>query len=107
MSTLNLNGRILFLASDPDLIDAQLAGRDLSLLEAGPLRDDISTDEITPIPVLTYYDERLGHYPYVGLECGGRLPIGKDGVKRGGFCVTVAGKRYGKGSSREHSPVAE
>ena len=25
----------------------------------------------------------------------------------GGFSVTVAGKRYGKGSSREHSPAAE
>ena len=28
-------------------------------------------------------------------------------MRNGGFCVTVAGKRYGKGSSREHSPVAE
>lgn len=107
MTTLTLNGRILFLTADPALIDTQLAGQDLSLATAGPLRDDISTDEITPIPVLTYYDERLGSYPYVGLECGGRLPIGKDSVKHGGFSVTVAGKRYGKGSSREHSPVAE
>lgn len=107
MTTLNLNGRILFLSADPALIDAQLGGRQLTLREAGVLRDDISTDEITPIPVLTYYDERLGSYPYVGLECGGRLPIGKDAVKAGAFSVTVAGKRYGKGSSREHSPVAE
>jgi 3-isopropylmalate/(R)-2-methylmalate dehydratase large subunit len=107
MTTLHLPGRILFLTTDPARIDAQLAGQDLTLAEAGLLRDDISTDEITPIPVLTYYDERLGSYPYVGLECGGRLPIATNGVKTGRFSVTVAGKRYGKGSSREHSPVAE
>jgi 3-isopropylmalate/(R)-2-methylmalate dehydratase large subunit len=107
MTTLHLPGRILFLAADPARIDAQLAGARLALADAGPLRDEISTDEITPIPVLTYYDERLGSYPYVGLECGGRLPIGANAVKNGGFSVTVAGKRYGKGSSREHSPVAE
>ena len=28
-------------------------------------------------------------------------------MRQGGFSVTVAGKRYGKGSSREHSPTAE
>src|SRR5689334_19371296 len=28
-------------------------------------------------------------------------------VRQAGFAVVVAGKRYGKGSSREHSPVAE
>lgn len=106
-TTLPLDGRILFLAADPATIDAQLRGQDFTLAGAGPLRDEISTDEITPIPVLTYYDERLGRYPYVGLECSGRLPIGTDAVKDGGFRVTVAGKRYGKGSSREHSPVAE
>lgn len=107
MTMLTLPGRILFLSADPALIDAQLAGRSLTLAEAGPLRDDISTDEITPMSVLTCYDERLGSHPYVGLECGARLPIGTDSVKHGGFSVTVAGKRYGKGSSREHSPVAE
>src|SRR5512134_221131 len=30
-----------------------------------------------------------------------------DAVKNAGFSVTVAGKRYGKGSSREHSPMSE
>ncbi|KRB67784.1 aconitase family protein [Noviherbaspirillum sp. Root189] len=107
MTTLNLTGRILFLSADPDKVTAQLEGNDLSLTQAGPLRDDVSTDEITPIPVLAYYDERLGRYPYVGFKAGAHLPIGKDAVKNGGFSVTVAGKRFGKGSSREHSPVAE
>src|SRR5262249_5622293 len=30
-----------------------------------------------------------------------------NAVREGGFSVTVAGARYGKGSSREHSPTAE
>jgi len=107
MTSLTFSPRILFLCADPHLIDRQLAGDNLDLQSAGALRNDVSTDEITPIPVLTYYDERLGSYPYVGLKAGDRLPIGKDAVRNGGFSVTVAGKRYGKGSSREHSPVAE
>ena len=100
-------GRILFLCTDPALIDAQLAGAELSRDQAGPLRDDVSTDEITPITVMTVFDARLGRFPYVGLKVGDRTPIGPDAVRRGGFSVTVAGRRYGKGSSREHSPLAE
>jgi 3-isopropylmalate/(R)-2-methylmalate dehydratase large subunit len=107
MRDIHFAGRLLFLARDPDRIDAQLGGTDLTSASAGPLRDDISTDEITPIPVVAYFDERLGRYPYVGLETGGRRPVGTDAVRTGGFVVTVAGRRYGKGSSREHSPVAE
>jgi 3-isopropylmalate/(R)-2-methylmalate dehydratase large subunit len=107
MAKLTFPGRVLFLSADPDKIDAQLQGNMLTLAEAGPLRNDVSTDEITPIPVLAYYDERLGRYPYVGLKAGERLPLGTDAVRNGGFSITVAGKRYGKGSSREHSPVAE
>jgi 3-isopropylmalate/(R)-2-methylmalate dehydratase large subunit len=100
-------GRILFLAADPEVVEAQLAGADLSLDDAGRLRDDVSTDEITPLTALVFFDERLGGHPYTGFEAGGRRPIGPDAIRRGGFAVTVAGKRYGKGSSREHSPVAE
>ena len=85
----------------------QVDGHDLDLTTAGPLRDDISTDEITPVPILTHYDERLGRYPYTGFKVEGRTPIGVGAVLRCGFCVTVAGSRYGKGSSREHSPAAE
>ena len=59
---LNLGGtpRILFLARDGDTVRAQLAGRALSLQQAGPLRDDVSTDEITPLPILTHYDDICG-----------------------------------------------
>lgn len=102
-----LDAKLLFLSGDPLKVSRQLGGQTLTLEEAQPLRDDISTDEITPIPVLAFFDQRLGSYPYVGLKTGPVLPIGKDDVASGGFTVSVAGTRYGKGSSREHSPLAE
>ena len=106
-ATLPLNGRILYLSTQPGLVAEQLAGRKLTLADALPLRDDISTDEITPVPILTHYDDKLRHYPYTGFKVGDELPFKPDAVRAGDFSVTVAGKRYGKGSSREHSPAAE
>ena len=105
--TIAFPGRVLFLSTQADAVAGQVGGHDLDLTSAGPLRDDISTDEITPVPILTHYDERLGRYPYTGFRVQGRTPIGVGAVLRCGFCVTVAGSRYGKGSSREHSPAAE
>ncbi len=104
---MRLRGRILFLTEDPELIRRQLAGEDLDWNPSVPLRDDISTDEITPGWVCYYYDETLGQYPYVGLRCGDQLPIGKGDVAGGGFVASVSGKRRGKGSSREAAPYAE
>ena len=107
-----LQGRILFLTEDPQLIKRQLAGEDLSWDNKNPannpkLRDDISTDEITPAHYCFYFDETLGEIPYLGLKCGDVLPIGRSAVKKGGFVCAVSGKRRGKGSSREQSPYAE
>ena len=107
MATVDVAGRILFLCDDPERVERQLGGADLTQAEAGPLRDDVSTDEITPMSVLTRFDERLGRFPYLGFRTGGRNPVGPGAVLVGGFRVTVAGNRYGKGSSREHSPLAE
>jgi 3-isopropylmalate/(R)-2-methylmalate dehydratase large subunit len=104
---LTLSGRILFLSADPEKIEAQLKGANLTLEEARPLRDEISTDEISPITTMVHYDERLGRLPYTGFKAGDRRPISADAIKAGGFVCTVAGTRYGKGSSREHSPLAE
>jgi 3-isopropylmalate/(R)-2-methylmalate dehydratase large subunit len=106
------SGRILFLTEDPELIKRQLAGEDLPWDTNNPannpkLRDDISTDEITPAHYCFYFDETLGEIPYLGLKCGNVLPIGRSDVKRGGFVAAVSGKRRGKGSSREQSPYAE
>ncbi len=105
--TVRLQGRILFLTEDPELIRRQLAGEDLDWDPSMALRHDISTDEITPAWVCYYYDDTLGQYPYVGLECGGQHPIGRGDVAGGGFVASVSGKRRGKGSSREASPYAE
>ena len=107
-----LQGRILFLTEDPQLIKKQLAGWDLPWDTKNPannpkLRDDISTDEITPAHCCFYFDRTLGEIPYVGLRCGDTLPIGRGDVKKGGFVCSVSGKRRGKGSSREQSPYAE
>ncbi len=106
-SSLPLPGRVLFLASDPERVRSQLDGKDLHLAACAPLRDEISTDEITPVPSLVVFDERLGDQAHVGFSAGGEQPIGVGALRRGGFSVLVGGKRYGKGSSREHSPLAE
>jgi 3-isopropylmalate/(R)-2-methylmalate dehydratase large subunit len=107
-----LQGRILFLTEEPELIRRQLAGEDLQWDTKNPannpkLRDDISTDEITPAHYCFYFDETLGEIPYLGLKCGNVTPISRGDVKRGGFVCAVSGKRRGKGSSREQSPYAE
>jgi 3-isopropylmalate/(R)-2-methylmalate dehydratase large subunit len=107
-----LQGRILFLTEDPELIKKQLAGWDLPWDTTNPAakpkhRDDISTDEITPAHYCFYFDRTLGEIPYVGLRCANTLPIGRGDVKKGGFVCSVSGKRRGKGSSREQSPYAE
>ena len=106
-SSISFPGRILFLARDPGIVAAQIAGCDVTSAEAGPLRDEISTDEITPLPTLVHFDEEIGRHAHVGFKAGDRFPIPLDGLANGGFSVLVAGKRYGKGSSREHSPFAE
>jgi 3-isopropylmalate/(R)-2-methylmalate dehydratase large subunit len=105
--SVSVPGRILFLAAQPDIVARQLAGEDLTLADAGALRDGVSTDEITPSRFCFHADARLGDYVYLGLKCGEAFPCTEGSVKRGGFSVSVAGKRYGKGSSREHSPYAE
>ena len=109
---IRLQGRVLFLTEDPELIKKQLAGWDMPWdtrhPEANPkLRDDISTDEITPAHFCFYFDQTLGEIPYAGLKCGDIAPIGRGDVKKGGFVCSVSGKRRGKGSSREQSPYAE
>ena len=109
---MRLQGRILFLTEDPELIQRQLAGWDMPWDCSDPsknpkLRDDISTDEITPAHYCFYFDRTLGEIPYAGLRCGDTLPIGRGAVKNGGFVCSVSGKRRGKGSSREQSPYAE
>ncbi len=104
---MRLSGRVLYLTEDPELLRRQLEGEDLVWDPAIKLRDNISTDEITPAYICYYFDETLGDFPYLGLKAGDRFPITRGSVKRGRFVASAAGKRRGKGSSREQSPYAE
>lgn len=106
-TALALPGPVLFLSADPRAVRRQLAGERLELTDCAPLRDEISTDEITPVPSLVVFDERLGEHAHIGFKANGENPIGPGDLRRGGFSVLVGGRRYGKGSSREHSPLAE
>ena len=114
--TLDMRGRVLYLTDDTALVNAQLyKGLDLQLTDElrARLRDQISTDEITPAYICFFYDETLGEFPYLGLrttngESGAEeYPVARTSVRDGGFVCSVAGKRRGKGSSREQSPYAE
>jgi 3-isopropylmalate/(R)-2-methylmalate dehydratase large subunit len=60
--------RFLFLSQEPKQIIAQLNGKNLTLVEASPLRDDISTDEITPVAILSHYDDKLARYAHTGFK---------------------------------------
>jgi 3-isopropylmalate/(R)-2-methylmalate dehydratase large subunit len=114
--TLSFGGGILFLVDDLALMEAQLReGTELELTDEvkALLRDQISTDEITPAYICYFFDETLGEFPYLGLRATDResgkpaFPVTRGSVKSGGFVCSVAGKRRGKGSSREQSPYAE
>lgn len=93
-------------------MEHQLRGHDLPFDPAhpdaiAPLRDDISTDEITPAFVCYYHDETLGDCAYLGLRAAHQFPVSRGAVRHGAFVASVAGDRRGKGSSREQSPYAE
>ncbi len=111
---MRFDGRVLYLTADAAPVRLQLAGRDLAWDANDPahaLRNDVSTDEITPGWVCFHHDETLGRFAYLGVTCaegGAKVqPFGEDSIRRGGFAVSVAGRRRGKGSSREQAPYAE
>jgi 3-isopropylmalate/(R)-2-methylmalate dehydratase large subunit len=79
---LRFSPRILFLSQSAQQVDAVFRGEPVTLEQAMPLRDDVSTDEITPLPILTHYDEQLGLYPYTGFKAGERLPIGPGIIEK-------------------------
>lgn len=107
MTAITFAPRILYLSQSLEAVRVQLAGVRLTRAAASPLRDDISTDEISPLPIMVHFDEALGRYPYTGYTVAGHQPIGVGAIQQAQIEVVVGGKRYGKGSSREHSPVAE
>src|SRR5215813_9465349 len=104
MSSVTISGRILYLTEDTQLLEQQLAGKDIEPSGTDGLLSNISTDEITPGWVCYYYDETLARYCLVGLRGG---VVKKDDIKNGGFGVIVSGRSKGCGSSRETAPYAE
>ena len=115
-TTLKFEGRILYLLDDAELVKGQLYDNlnvELTDELKDQLRDQISTDEITPAYICFFYDETLGDFPYLGLRTTNQstgeteYPVERNAVRNGGFVCSVAGKRRGKGSSREASPYAE
>ena len=112
-TTLKFEGRILHLLDDAELVKAQLYdGVDVDLTPElkERLRDQISTDEITPAYICFFYDETLGDFPYLGLRTTNQstgeteYPVKRHAVRNGGFVCSVAGKRRGKGSSQVPTP---
>jgi 3-isopropylmalate/(R)-2-methylmalate dehydratase large subunit len=99
--------KILYLTQSLASLVSQLQGNRLTLKTCGSLRADVSTDEITPVAILSYYDTRLAAFAHTGLTIEGQQPLATGMLQAAGVTVLVAGARYGKGSSREHSPVAE
>ena len=66
---LKFEGRILYLLDDAELVRGQLyEGINIQHPHdyISLLRDQISTDEITPAYICFFYDETLGDFPYLG-----------------------------------------
>lgn len=105
-TSVKVEGRVLYVTEDADLLKKQLAGTDLTEVErkSAALTNNISTDELTPGWVCYYYDETLARYCLVGLRGG---VVERDGIKKGGFGVIVSGRSKGCGSSRETAPYSE
>jgi 3-isopropylmalate/(R)-2-methylmalate dehydratase large subunit len=102
--SVRIQGRILYVTEDQELLERQLKGEDLPFDPQRPLVSNISTDELTPGWVCYYYDDTLARYCLVGLR-GGK--VARDAIKGGGFGVIVSGISKGCGSSRETAPYSE
>jgi hypothetical protein len=68
MQSFSFNGGMLFLSIDLSIIARQIAGERVSVSDAGVLRDDISTDEITPLPSLVHYNDEIGRHAHTGFK---------------------------------------
>lgn len=110
---IRLRGNVLVVTEDPDVLAAQLdrgsgpgsAGTPAPAeLLRTPLRDNISTDEIIPGWCCYWYDQKLGHYAYLGLR---DRKFGEGAVKAFAPQIIVSGEAKGCGSSREHAVYAE
>jgi 3-isopropylmalate/(R)-2-methylmalate dehydratase large subunit len=72
MTTLTFAPRVLSLSADPALVRAQLAGEALDLERAAPLHDDVSTDEISPLPAESFERSQFSRSLGPGLGVAGQ-----------------------------------
>lgn len=100
---MKLNKRILFLTEDPALLNAQLAGTDLTDDDEA-LAFGVNTDAMISGRACTlgYTPEVLGPYFLENFK----ETVKKGDLVAGGFQVIVGGDAYGTGSSREAAVVA-
>lgn len=95
-------GRILYLNTDPQLIQQQLTGSELGKNQ--PLHYGVNTDAMISGKACTfgYTGEILGPYFLENFK----EVVSKDAIRDGGFQIIVGGEAYGTGSSREAAVVA-
>src|SRR6266566_858261 len=101
-ANVRLEGRILYLAEDPAFVRTQLAGEDPNWTPAIKLRDDISTDEITPAYICYYYDETLGEFPYLGLKRRGERQAAREGLVPRAVALRRDVRRHQTGCRGKH-----
>ncbi|MCL5409900.1 MAG: aconitase family protein [Patescibacteria group bacterium] len=104
--TFDITPKILYLTKNPESIRRQLSGQTLTNPpKSEDLADNISTDAIirTREGIGSAEPARLGHHVLRGVLGG---VIGEDDVVRNNFSVVVAGKSFGRGSSREQAQLA-
>jgi 3-isopropylmalate/(R)-2-methylmalate dehydratase large subunit len=103
---MRLQGRILWLTDDPELLETQLRGEalDVAAEDPPPLHFGVNTDAMISGAACTlgYTGEILGPYFLENFKD----VVRKDAVRSGGFQVVVGGEAYGSGSSREVAVVA-
>ena len=100
---MKLQGRILFLADEPSIIDEQITEKEV-LKEVPSLHYGVNTDAMISGRACTlgYTPEILGPYFLENFK----EVIQGNSIKDGGFQVIVGGDAYGSGSSREVAVVA-
>jgi 3-isopropylmalate/(R)-2-methylmalate dehydratase large subunit len=102
---LRASGPVLFLTKDVERIRWQLSGHEIARPSEEALLDGISTDAI--IPSQACYSSttaaELGQHLLTGISGS---PIRPGELAKARFQTIVAGKSFGRGSSREHAQVA-
>jgi 3-isopropylmalate/(R)-2-methylmalate dehydratase large subunit len=98
-----LEGRILTLYEDPQLLSAELGGKDVAY-SGQPLHYGVNTDAMISGQACTlgYTGDILGPWFLENFK----ETVKKDDVQSGRFQVVVGGDAYGSGSSREVAVVA-